>query len=304
MAFDFSKHLVIGISSRALFDLTKENIIFTNEGLEAYSKYQIENEGNVLLPGLGFSLVNGLLRLNKLIEDKRIVEVILMSKNNPDTSLRISNSIEHYNLDITRAAFTSGESIVPYLDAFQVDLFLSADEKDVQDAINSGVAAGLIYESKASYNASTLKQIRIAFDGDAVLFSDESEKIYQKEGLEAFIQHEKSNAKRPLSEGPFAKLLRTIGYLQKEFGDEYNPIRTGLVTARNFPAHERVIRTLRHWGVRVDEAFFLGGAKKEPILKEFGANIFFDDQEVHLTKEVPSARVLYKEDKLTVHKED
>jgi len=293
MPFDFSNYLVIGISSRALFDLSRENEIFEQDGLEAYSKYQLENEYEILSPGLGFGLIKGILKLNTAISGKRKTEVIIMSRNNPDTSLRIFKSFEHYDLDITRAALTSGESIVPYLSAFNVDLFLSADESDVQDAINAGVASGLIYKNNTSYDEDTPEEIRIAFDGDAVLFSDESERIYKEKGLEAFLEHEKQNAQKPLPEGPFAKLLKTLAFIQKELGPE-NPIRTALVTARNSPAHERAIRTLRHWGVRIDEAFFLGGASKDKILKAFGAHIFFDDQEIHLTEEVPSARVPYK----------
>ena len=295
MSLDFSRYLVIGISSRALFDLRRENEIFENDGLKAYSEYQIEKENEILNPGLGFSLVSGILRLNNLTKGKRKTEVIIMSRNNPDTILRISNSIEHYKLDITRAALRSGQPLTPYLKAFNVDLFLSADEGDVQDAINNGIAPGLLYESDASFNASTLKQIRIAFDGDAVLFSDESERIYKNHGLEAFLDHERENATKPLPKGPFAKLLKTLAFLQKEFGHNgENPIRTALVTARNFGAHERVIRTLRHWGIRIDEAFFLGGVNKEEILKAFGAHIFFDDQEVHLSKDVPSFKVPYE----------
>lgn len=293
MAFNFSDYLVIGISSRALFDLNEENKIFEEKGLKEYSEYQLKNEDELLQPGLGFSLIKGILNLNKVIQGKRKSEVIIMSRNSADTSLRIFNSIDHYKLDITRAALVSGASIVPYLGAFKIDLFLSADEDDVQNAINAGVAAGLIYKSDKSYKNEPLKEIRIAFDGDAVIFSDESEKIYKEKGLEAFLAHEKENAKKPLSEGPFAKLLKTLAFLQKELGD--TSIRTALVTARNSPAHERVIRTLRYWGVRIDEAFFMGGASKEDILKAFGAHIFFDDQELHLSGEVPSARVPYIE---------
>ncbi|WP_112182036.1 5'-nucleotidase [Paraliobacillus zengyii] len=294
MAFNFSEYLVIGISSRALFDLRKENEIYEKDGVEAYSNYQIEHEDKKLEPGLGFSLIKGILKLNEVTEGERKTEVVIMSRNNPDTSLRIFNSFKEYDLDIQRAALTSGASLVPYLNAFDVDLFLSADESDVQEAINAGVAAGLIYQNDTSYHESTLKEIRIAFDGDAVLFSDESEKIYKEKGLEAFEEHERNNAKNPLPEGPFAKLLKTLVFLQKEFGSDEKTIRTALVTARNLHAHERVIRTLRSWDIRIDEAFFLGGASKEKILEAFGAHIFFDDQEVHLSKNIPSARVPYK----------
>lgn len=295
MAYDLSNYLVIGVSSRALFDLSEENKIFEEQGLEAYSKYQHENENVILRPGVAFGLVKGILRLNELVEGKRKSEVIIMSRNNADTSLRIFNSIDHYGLDITRAALTSGRSLAPYLKAFEVDLFLSADADDVQAAVNAGVAAGLIYPAEGSYEDAPLKEIRIAFDGDAVLFSPESEDIFQKHGLEAFLEHEKKNAEKPLPEGPFAKLLKTLSFLQKQLGDK-NPIRTALVTARNRPAHKRPILTLRHWGVRIDEAFFLGGAPKDKVLKAFGAHIFFDDQDVHLkgsAKVVPSAKVPY-----------
>lgn len=296
MAFDFSNYLVVGISSRALFDLSEANAIFEQEGLDAYIDYQIAHEDEVLKPGVGFALVRGLLRLNEIVPGQRQVEVVIMSRNNADTSLRIFNSIEHYKLDITRAALTSGRPLANYLRAYKVDLFLSAYEDDVQAAIDSGIAAGLIVEGDASYETDPVDEIRIAFDGDAVLFSEESERIYQAQGMEAFLQHERENARKPLPEGPFAKFLKTLSYLQRELGDK-SPIRTALVTARNRPAHERVIRTLRAWGVRVDEAFFLGGAPKDPVLAAFGAHIFFDDQESYVSKaakRVPAARVPYR----------
>jgi 5'-nucleotidase len=298
MPLDLSKYLVIGISSRALFDLTVEDQLFKEKGLLEYTEHQIEHEKVILRPGVGFSLIKAILHLNDILDTRRKTEVIIMSKNNPATSLRIFNSIGHYKLGITRAAWTSGASLVPYLNAFSVDLFLTADEGDVQAAIDANIAAGLIYSSgTADYNTDKIEQIRIAFDGDAVLFSEESEEIFQRQGLEAFLEHEKKNAEKPLPEGPFAKLLKTLSYLQSQFEVEGNPIRTALVTARNSPAHERVILTLRHWGVRIDEAFFLGGANKEGVLKAFGAHIFFDDQEIHLkdnSRSVPSAKVPYK----------
>jgi 5'-nucleotidase len=185
---------------------------------------------------------------------------------------------------------------VPYLEPFKIDLFLSANEKDVQEAINANFAAAKIYQNENGFNISDDK-IRIAFDGDAVLFSDESERIFQQDGLEAFLAHEKKNAENNLLEGPFAKLLKTIAYIQREFPSENPPILTALVTARNSPAHERVIRTLNAWGVRIDQCFFLGGMEKNEILKAFGAQIFFDDQDVHCKRAyqvVPTARVPYR----------
>ena len=290
--------LVVGVSSRALFDLEEENEIFEKQGLAAYSEYQLAHENDILKTGTAFPLIKALHNLN--CKDKRLIEVIVMSKNSADTSLRIFNSIKHYGLDITRAALVSGKSIAPYLTAFKTDLFLSADENDVQDAINANIAAGIICSPLTSNIDPTqeIKQIKIAFDGDAVIFSDESERIYKEKGLAAFEEHEKENAKKPLPEGPFAKLLKTISLVQNQFENEKEiPIKTALVTARCAPAHERVIRTLRAWDVRIDEAFFLGGVKKSEILKAFGAHIFFDDQAVHTdpaSQFVPSARVPYK----------
>lgn len=297
MALNLDDKLVIGVSSRALFDLESENIIFEEDGLEAYSQYQIEHENDVLKPGTAFPLIKALQKLNA--DGRYLTEILVMSKNSAETSLRIFNSIEHYKLDISRAALVGGASISPYLNAFKTDLFLSANETDVQEAIDANVAAGIICgHSQLPINPTDdVNQIRIAFDGDAVIFSDESEKIYQEKGLQAFAEHEHENAKKPLPEGPFAKLLKTISFIQKKFPANEVPIRTALVTARNAPAHERVIRTFRAWDVRTDEVFFLGGIEKSEVLKAFGANIFFDDQTTHTdpaSKKVPSARVPYK----------
>ena len=297
MALSLDDKLVIGVSSRALFDLEEENRIFEEQGLEAYSKYQTEHENDILKPGTAFPLVKALQKLNA--DGRYLTEIIIMSKNSSDTSLRIFNSIEHYGLDISRAALVGGASISPYLGAFKTDLFLSANENDVQEAINANIASGIICDhSNLPINPDDeIPQIRIAFDGDAVIFSDESERIFQAEGLEAFAKHEQENAQNPLPEGPFAKLLKTLSLIQKQFPKDESPIRTALVTARNAPAHERVIRTLRAWGVRIDEVFFLGGVRKSEVLKAFNANIFFDDQATHTdpaSKLVPSARVPYK----------
>lgn len=297
MAMSLDNKLVVGISSRALFDLEAENRIYEEQGLQAYLEYQVAHEKDILRPGTAFPLIKALHKLND--GGEQLVEIIIMSKNSADTSLRIFNSIEYYGLDITRAALVGGNQIAPYLTAFKADLFLSANEQDVQEAINAGIAAGLIC-SNESLNISPdeeIDQIRIAFDGDAVIFSDESERIFQQGGLPAFEEHERLNAKKPLPEGPFAKLLTTISRVQKQLDADNMPIRTALVTARNAPAHERVIRTLISWNVRIDEAFFLGGLRKSEVLKAFGAHIFFDDQAVHTdpaSKLVPAARVPYK----------
>jgi len=298
MAYDLTKVLVVGISSRALFDLEKENEIFQNNGLEAYTKFQLDNINIQPRPGTGFRIVKNLLALNNDSSDRKI-EVIVLSRNNAATSLRITKAIEHYGLDITRSAWTGGETIARYLTAYKVDLFLSAHESDVQDAINAGHAAAKIYKySKYTPETKQDKQlIKIAFDGDAVLFSDESENIYQQEGLQAFLRHETENSKKPLPEGPFATLLKSIAKVQKGFDDLSCPIRTALITARNSPAHERVVLTLAQWEVRIDEVHFLGGVNKSEIVEAFKADIFFDDQDVHcspVSEVAPTARVPIK----------
>lgn len=297
MQYDLTEPLVIGISSRALFDLEAENRIFEEQGLEAYAAYQKEHENDTLPMGPAFQLVKAFLRLNKPGQ-KKMVEVIITSKNSPDTSLRIFKSIQDYQLDITRAALVGGAEMTPYLKAFKTDLFLSAYASDVKQAVDHNIAAGRIITG-SSPACSGIDQIRIAFDGDAVLFAAESERIYKKQGIEAFIAHETSHANDPLPRGPFANFLMTLSNLQSQFKTrEESPIRTALVTSRNAPAHERAIRTLRGWNVRVDEAFFLGGVGKTDILSAFGPHIFFDDQEIHTdpaSEVVASALVPYRE---------
>ena len=298
MAYNLNDKLVIAISSRALFDLEEENQIFEKDGLDAYYKYQLENQDKSLKKGTGYRLVENILKINSFFSsDERQVEVIILSKNNAATSLRITNAINDLKLDIIRSAWTSGTNISNYLKAFKVDLFLSADDNDVLNAIENGVAAAKILHSNENIHNISNEQVRIAFDGDAVLFSEESELVYKNHGLEAFIEHEKENRNNPLEMGPFAKLLLTIAKIQAKFPTDKSPIRTALVTARSAPTHERVIKTFNLWGVRVDEAFFLGGTDKYEILQAFGADIFFDDQDVHLnlsSNVVPSAKVLNK----------
>lgn len=300
LGYDLNKKLVIAISSRALFNLEDENKIFEEIGLDAYYKYQIENEDLLPKKGTGFRLVKNLLKINQDFPDDKQVEVIIMSRNNSATSLRITKSIEKYNLDIQRSAWSGGNDISKYLKPFKVDLFLSANFQDVQNAINEGIAAARIlpYEDcEDEYS----NQVKIAFDGDAVLFSEESEIIYKTQGLEAFLAYEKQNALNAMNCGPFAQLLKLISNIQSLYPQEQSPIRTALITARNSPAHERVIRTLAQWDVRLDEAFFLGGVDKYEVVKAFGADIFFDDQDVHLestSKVAPSAKVPYKKESI------
>lgn len=294
---DLQQSLVIGISSRALFDLEEANNLFEREGVEAYRAYQRRHEDRVLAPGTAFHLVEALLRLNRF-SDRRLVEVIVMSRNDPDTGLRIFHSINEHGLDITRSAFTGGDALAPYLGAYHVDLFLSKSEADVQGAIDAGVAAAQLYEPPTDFDPDR-DQIRIAFDADAVLFSEEAERVYKERGLQAFVAHEREHARRPLPAGPFAKLLRTLAFIQKGLNTERAPVRIAIVTARDSPAHERVIRTLRQWDVNVDEAFFLGGLPKHNVLRAFRAHIFFDDQHMHVdlaSRGVPAGRVPYRSD--------
>jgi len=272
--------LVVGISSRALFDLEESHQVFEEYGREAYCNYQIEHEEDVLEPGVAFGLVRKLLALND--DSRERVEVILLSRNSADTGLRVFNSIAHHRLPITRAAFTSGTSPYRYVGAFGGDLFLSADPDDVRAALSAGCAAATIVPGHSlSADEGALK---IAFDGDAVLFSDDAERIFKEQGLAAFTASEQSAAGEPLPGGPFKAFLEALTRIQAEFDPADCPIRTALVTSRSAPAHERVIRTLRAWHIRIDEALFLGGMTKAAFLQAFGADIFFDDQATHIGK--------------------
>lgn len=279
MSTNIKDRLVVAISSRTLFDLNESHELFEREGLNAYQRYQLAREDELLQPGMAFPLVRKLLNLNQLrVNDTAPeVEVILLSRNSSDTGIRIFNSIAHYGLDIVRAAFTNGSPTWPYVQSFGADLFLSSNAEDVGNALQAGVAAATILPGRAPLN--TRDQLRIAFDGDAVIFSDEAERVSKHEGLEAFHRSEHELAATPLSGGPFRSLLDKLHRLQAAFPIEQSPIRTALVTARSAPAHKRVILTLREWGIRLDEAFFLGGRDKGPFLRDFGADIFFDDQQ-------------------------
>ncbi len=270
--------LVIAISSRALFDLADSHAVYEQQGLDAYQQYQIEREDDPLQPGDAFTLVQKLLKLNELLEQSP-VEVILLSRNSADTGLRIFNSIQHYDLRITRAAFCGGDSPYRYISAFNGHLFLSTDGADVRRALELGVAAATILPSKQP--SEPREQLKIAFDGDAVLFSDESEKIFKDKGLEAFTKNEQEAANEPLAGGPFKPFLSALQQIQHAFEPGEVPIRTCLVTARAAPAHERVVRTLRAWDIRIDESLFLGGLDKGEFLQAFDADVFFDDQQGH-----------------------
>tara|TARA_Y100001936_G_scaffold48460_1_gene47112 strand:+ start:86 stop:979 length:894 start_codon:yes stop_codon:yes gene_type:complete len=276
-----SSKLVVGISSRALFDLSDSHQIFENEGIEAYREYQIQNENEVLEPGDAFNLVTKILKINNFYKFNDRIEVILLSRNTADTGLRVFNSIEAHNLNITRAVFCGGESPYKYVKAFGVDLFLSSSKDDVKMAIENNVPSARIISTKASKKMKGDNILKIAFDGDSVIFSDESEKVFEEEGLKAFLDNERKK-KSMLKAGPFKSFLVELNKLQSELDSETSPIRTALVTARSAPSHKRVIKTLRKWGVRIDESLFLGGMNKTEFLQSFEADIFFDDQQKNI----------------------
>lgn len=285
MPYNLDDKLVIGISSRALFDLDEANDVYEKDGLEAYRAYQREHENTLLNPGTGFPLVRSLLGINELSE-QRLVEVVLISRNDAESGLRIFNSIQFHALDIPRAAFTDGRDAGKYLESFSCDLFLSAHERDVRAALKAGHPAALVYPPPKTMEKGE-REVRIAFDGDAVLFSDESERIFREQGLEAFQQNEAQSENIPLNPGPFKGFLDAIVRIQNMFPEQKCPIRTALVTARIAPAHKRAVKTLRAWGVRVDESFFLGGIEKAKVLRVFRPHIYFDDQKSYLETAAP-----------------
>jgi 5'-nucleotidase len=309
MALDLSNTLVVGISATALFDMSESDKIFRDaftsdpdHAIEKYRDYMLAHEDEPLQAGTGYPLVKALLDLNRYQQpdDKSpLVEVVVMSRNSPETGLRVLNTIRHDKLSITRSAFTAGESVPDYLDAFDVDLFLTTNVEDAQKVIDSRLcAAAILREPPEDSPEIPEGQVRIAFDGDAVLFSDESELVYKTEGIGAFHAQEDAKQDIPMEEGPYASLLQKLSKLQDRLPIrvEYSPIRIALVTARNSPSEMRVIKTLRAWGVYVDEAFFLGGVGKDKVLKAFRPHLFFDDQDVHLdaaAKLVPSGKVPY-----------
>lgn len=280
MKVDLKDKLVVAISSRALFDLDESHEIFEQEGIEAYCKYQIEHEDEVLKPGSAFPLVRKLLALNDHNPEHPMVEIILLSRNSADTGLRVFNSIEHHDLKITRAAFTGGDSPYGYVSAFGAHLFLSTNPEDVVQALDAGFAAATIIPGEGTTQADH-QELRLAFDGDAVLFSDEAEKVFKENGLQAFTESEVASEQTPLSVGPFKNFLTALHRIQAAYPADEAPIRTALVTARAAPAHKRAILTLRAWDIRIDEALFLGGMDKGEFLRTFGADIFFDDQRHH-----------------------
>lgn len=311
MALDLTDTLVVGISATALFDLSEADAVFQSKykddketAMSEYRTYMLERENDALKDGTGMPLVKALLELNKYQPEGEspMIEVVVMSRNSPETGIQVFNNIRMNNLNITRHAFTGGESVVDYLEAYDVDLFLTTNVKDAQRVIDGFTcAAAIVKNPPHGLDEISKGQVRIAFDGDAVLFDDSSEIVYKAEGLGGFHQNEDSKQDIPMAEGPYASLLRKLARLQERlpFSVEYSPVRIAIVTARNSPAEMRVIKTLRQWGIYVDQVFFLGGLEKSKILKALKAHIFFDDQDLHLeeaSKYVPSGKVLYRTD--------
>jgi 5'-nucleotidase len=270
--------LVVAISSRAMFDFEEENRVFEHGDDRAYMQLQLQRLEQPARPGVAFSLVHKLLAFN---EDLPRVEVVILSRNDPVSGMRVFRSAQHYGLTMQRGVFTRGQPPWRYLRPLAANLFLSANEADVRSALAAGVPAARVYPQSAHASASHPDEVRIAFDGDAVLFSDEAERVYQARGLDAFQNHERERAATPLAPGPFKPLLEALHRLQRQPGRRMR-IRTALVTARSAPAHERAIRTLMAWQIEVDEAMFLGGLPKGSFLREFEPDFFFDDQTGHI----------------------
>ncbi len=291
MAASLDGQVVVAISSRALFDFEEENQVFEQGDDRAYMKLQLERLEEPAKPGVAFSLVKKLLAFND-VQTQR-VEVVILSRNDPVSGMRVFRSAQHYGLPIQRGSFTRGQSPWRYLKPLNANLFLSTHLSDVRAALDAGVPAAQVYPHSALASEEHPHEVRIAFDGDAVLFSDEAERVFQAEGLSAFQAHERAKAAQPLLAGPFKPLLAALHRLQQE-GTPAMRIRTALVTARSAPAHERAIRTLMEWNIEVDEAMFLGGLPKGEFLKEFEPDFFFDDQTGHIesaAQHVPSGHV-------------
>ena len=288
MAYDLTKRLVIGLSSSALFGLTDSDEIFRTKGEEAYREYQRENQNTALATGVAYPFIRRLLKLNELSEDP-LVEVILLSRNDPDTGLRVMNSIEHYGLSITRAVFLQGQSAHKYIPAFDIELFLSANEGDVQQAVDEGFPAGQILDGDIADDIEDT-QLRVAFDFDGVIIDDEAESVYKESNqLGDFHSHESSRVDIVHNPGPLKNFIDRLSHIQKIENDyklrnpNYEPVlRVSIVTARNAPSHKRAINTMREWGILANEAFFMGGVDKSKVLEILKPHIFFDDQKLHL----------------------
>jgi len=279
MAASLEGRLVVAIASRALFDFEEENRLFEAGDDRAYMQLQLQRLDVPAPAGVAFSLVRKLLAFNE--EQGARVEVVMLSRNDPVSGLRVFRSAQHYGLAVERGVFTRGQPPWRYLKPLRANLFLSANEADVRAALAAGVPAARVYPHAARASDAHPREVRIAFDGDAVLFGDEAERVYQRDGLEAFQAHERAHVARPLPAGPFKPLLAALQQLQHQPGGAMR-IRTALVTARSAPAHERAMRTLMDWHIEVDEAMFLGGLPKGEFLREFEPDFFFDDQTGHV----------------------
>jgi len=300
MTADLSSTLVVGISSTALFDLAQADEVFREQGMAAYRSHMLAREDELLTPGTAFPLARALLSLNRhtAAGDPPLTEVVVMSQNSPETGVCVMNSVREHGLDIERFAFTGGEPLAPYAAAFDLDLFLSMSERDVQAVIDAGgCAAALLYPPPTGEQPPS-DQLRIAFDGDAVLFSEDSEVLYKERGLDAFHAVEYDAKHVPMPAGPFADFIKKLAQLQERLPDpvEYTNVRISIVTARNALAGARVITTMRAWNVYVDAAFFMGGMAKRQVLAALRPHIFFDDQDVHAgpaSTVVPAGKVPY-----------
>jgi 5'-nucleotidase len=291
MGVSLDGKLVVAISSRALFDFEEENHVFEQGDDRAYMNLQLDRLETPAKPGVAFSLVQKLLAFNT--SEAQRVEVVILSRNDPVSGMRVFRSAQHYGLPIQRGSFTRGQSPWRYLRPLNANLFLSTHLSDVRSALDAGVPAAQVYPHSARASEANPHEVRIAFDGDAVLFSDEAERVFQAQGLDAFQQHEQTNAAQPWPAGPFKPLLAALQVLQQA-GTPHMRIRTALVTARSAPAHERAIRTLMNWNIEVDEAMFLGGLEKGEFLREFEPDFFFDDQTGHIesaARHVPAGHV-------------
>jgi 5'-nucleotidase len=290
MSTSLDGQLVVAISSRALFDFEEENQHFEANDDRAYMRLQLERLDAAAKPGVAFSLVEKLLAFNTVTPQ---VEVVILSRNDPVSGMRVFRSAQHYGLAVQRGVFTRGQSPWRYLRPLNAHLFLSTNEADVRSALLAGVPAARVFPHSARASSEHPNEVRIAFDGDAVLFSDEAEQVFASGGLDAFQAHERDHFDTPLAAGPFKPLLEALQRLQQASTDRMR-IRTALVTARSAPAHERAIRTLMDWNVEIDEAMFLGGLPKGAFLREFEPDFFFDDQTGHIQNaaaHVPSGHV-------------
>lgn len=289
MSYPIGDKLVIGVASSALFDLTASHRIYLDEGEEGYRRYQEQHLDTILERGVAFPFIRRFLSLNACFPDQLPVEVVLLSRNSPETGLRVMKSIAHYGLDITRAAFVTGNSPYPYLTAFNAALFLSANEADVRSALAAGCAAGLVLPGATAADDESDPELRVAFDFDGVIADDEAEAIYKRDGIAEFQAHETARAGIPHGAGPLAVLFQKLHAMQRLEADiaagrpGYKKLlRVAIVTARSAPSHERMVHTLKSWGVSANETFFLGGMEKARVLNVFQPHIFFDDQLSHL----------------------